>query len=308
MLCKDFPSDFGGFTGRRGNRSTVGPHNFTAERFLFIGNLDHIDQAIQSEICACHRKRSSPLPGSRLRCNPLQPLLFGIISLGNSRIQLMAAAGIITFKLVVNFRRRLQFFLQAISPHQGRGTVHFIKVLYLLRNRNICRGIIQFLRRQFITEDMLQLFRRHRLQCLRIQQRRGLILHVGTKVVPHGRNFAFLKIDFIGNFCCFAHCSLHSEIYAFLKSSLYFHVYVSTGSGISQGLPPDFRILVLCPFACQRRKTRSPVLTRFPHTSRLYGLKNENTNICYYLSVLSFSLHLDSARVPVLATSTILMV
>ena len=37
---------------------------------------------------------------------------------------------------------RLQFFLQAISPHQGRGTVHFIKVLYLLRNRNICRGII----------------------------------------------------------------------------------------------------------------------------------------------------------------------
>ena len=68
------------------------------------------------------------------------------------------------------------------------------------------------------------------------------------------------------------------------------------------------RILVLCPFACQRRKTRSPVLTRFPHTSRLYGLKNQNTNICYYLSVLSFSLHLDSARVPVLATSTILMV
>ena len=57
----------------------------------------------------------------------------------------MASAGIISFKLIINLRRRIQFLLQTVCPHQGRRTVHLIEIKYLLRDIDITVIIVQFL-------------------------------------------------------------------------------------------------------------------------------------------------------------------
>ena len=205
MFRQNLLSHLRGHAGGGRNRGSVGSHDLTPERLLFVGNLHHVHQAVQAKIGTCHGKGCPPLSGACLRGDAFQPLLFGIICLGNGGIQLMASACVIALKLIIDFCRCLQFFLQTIRPHQGRGPVHFIKILDFLRNGNISRSVVQFLRNQFIAENPLQFFRSHGLQGTRIQKRRRLILHVCTKIVPAGGNFIFLQINFIWNFFHFTH-------------------------------------------------------------------------------------------------------
>ena len=64
----------------------------------------------------------------------------------------MAAGSIISLKLIINLRRGIQRFLQTIRPYQRRGAVHLIKILDLLRDLKVRRGVIQFLLHQVFTE------------------------------------------------------------------------------------------------------------------------------------------------------------
>ena len=112
----------------------------------------------------------------------------------------MAAAGVVAFKFIIDLRRCLQLFLQAVGSHEGGRTVHFIKFSDFIRYIDVCIRIIQFLLYQFITENMPQFFKGHGLQSAGIQKRSRFIFHIGPHVIPLLGHLRFFQIDFVGNF------------------------------------------------------------------------------------------------------------
>ena len=96
------PSNLSGVGRRRGYICPIGAHHLSAERFLLIRTLHHIHLTVKPQVSTCHGKGCSPLARSRLCSHTLKPLLFGIVGLGNGRVELMAAAGVISLELVIN--------------------------------------------------------------------------------------------------------------------------------------------------------------------------------------------------------------
>ena len=71
--------------------SAISTHNLAAERLLLIRTLHHKHLTVKAEVRASHTQSSTPLAGTGLSRDTLQSLLLGIVSLRDSRIQLMAA-------------------------------------------------------------------------------------------------------------------------------------------------------------------------------------------------------------------------
>ena len=137
------PSAHFGFHGRgRRHRCAVGAHDLAAKGLLLIAALDHIHLAVQTEVAAGHGKRGAPLSGTGFGSHTLQALLLGIVGLGDGGIELVAAAGVVAFEFVVDFRRSPELFLQAVRPDQGSGAVHFIEITDFRGNFEIRRFVV----------------------------------------------------------------------------------------------------------------------------------------------------------------------
>ena len=152
MLCQNLFSNLCLHGRRWCNAGPVGTHYFTTEGLLLIGTFYHKYLTVQIQIRTCHGKSGSPLSCACLGGHAFQSLLLGVISLSDGRIQLMTAAGIISFKFIINLRRCFKLLLQAVCPNKGRRTVHLIEIYNLLGNINIAVVVIQFLLYQFFTE------------------------------------------------------------------------------------------------------------------------------------------------------------
>ena len=163
VLRENLASYFGRHGGGRRNACAIGAHNFAAERLLLIGDLHHVDLAIQIEIGAGHGERGAPLAGSSFRRNAFEALLLCIISLGNRGVKLVTAAGVVAFKLVIYFRRRAQVFLEAVGAHKRSRAVHFVEIADLIRDGDVSVGVIELLLNKLIAEHMAELFCRHGL-------------------------------------------------------------------------------------------------------------------------------------------------
>ncbi len=119
----------------------------------------------------------------------------------------MRTGCVVALKFIVNFSWGLQFFLQAVGPHQRRRTIHLVKIADFLRNIKVSRIIVQLLLHQLPAEYLLQLSRRHRLQSARVQQRRRLVLHIRPQIIPLLRHLIFRQINFVRDLV-FSHFSL----------------------------------------------------------------------------------------------------
>ena len=115
----------------------------------------------------------------------------------------MASAGVVALKLVVNLCGSVQRLFEEVRSDQGRGTVHLVEVLDLLGNVDVSVGGVELLSDELIAEYGSQLLGGHRLVSSRIEQRRGLVLHIRAYVVPFGGNFAFVKVCLVGDFVFF---------------------------------------------------------------------------------------------------------
>ena len=113
-------------------------------------------------------------------------------------------------------RRRPQLLLQAISPDQGRRTVHFIKIPDLFWNIEVWRCIIQFLLRQLFAKNTGEFFLRNRLQSGWVQKGRRLFFHISPDIIPLPWHFMFFQVNFIWDFLIHAVFSLSFTL--FLKS------------------------------------------------------------------------------------------
>ncbi len=200
VLFEDRASDVRRIGRRRCNRCAVCTHNFTAERLLLVGNLNHIDFAIEIKVRASHGKSCTPLASTCLGGNTLEALLLSVVSLCDRGVQFMGTAGVITFELIVDLRRSSELLLKEVSTYQRRRTIHLIELQDLFRDREISRIVIELLLDELIAEYRAQFLGLHRLMCTWVEKRCRLVLHVRTHVVPRGWDLLFVKVGFVRNF------------------------------------------------------------------------------------------------------------
>ena len=124
----------------------------------------------------------------------------------------MASRGVVSLELVVYLRRCAQCLFKAVSPYQRRRSVHLVKIKYLLRDINVRSLVIKLLLCQLCAEYMAQLVKRAWLQRSWVEQRRRLVLHVCTYIVPLLRHLIFFKIDLVRDL--FAHCGSFLSVIA----------------------------------------------------------------------------------------------
>ena len=91
-------------------------------------------------------------------------LFFGVIRLGNSGIQLVAARGVAALILVINSCGSVELLFQAVGPDKRRRPVHFIKIPDFLRDLDKTVLVVELLLHQLVTENRRQIGFRHRLQ------------------------------------------------------------------------------------------------------------------------------------------------
>ena len=199
VLLENLPADFRLHGGRRGDGGAVGPHDLPAEGLLLVADLHHIDLAVQAQIGAGHGEGGAPLARSGLGGDAGEPLPLGVVRLGDGGIQLVGAGGVVSLKLVVDVRRGLELFLQAVGPDQGRGAVHLVKVPNLLWNGNFRRFVVQLLADQLVAEDGPQILEAHGSPGAGVPEGGGLGLHVGPDIVPGVRHLRLGEIDFVGD-------------------------------------------------------------------------------------------------------------
>ena len=80
-----------------------------------------------------------------------------------------------------------------------RGTVHIVEVADGRGDRDERRRVVQFLLHALAAEDALQFCRGDGLLRLRIEERRGLLLHVRAEVVPESGKLRFAQVGLIGS-------------------------------------------------------------------------------------------------------------
>ena len=199
MLGQNLTAHLGGVGGGRRHLCAVGPHDLPAKGLLLIGALDHVHLAVQTQVSTGHAQSGAPLTGAGLGGYALEALLFGIIGLGNGGVQLVAAGGVVALEFIIDFGRCLELFLQAVGPDQGRRTVHLIEIPDLLGDVDIGGDVVQFLLYQLLAEHRLQVGGGHGLMGARMQQRGGLVLHIGPHVIPGLGHLVLFQVDFIGD-------------------------------------------------------------------------------------------------------------
>ena len=197
MLREDLAADCCFHGRRRRDGCAVGAHDFTAERLLLIGDLDHVDLAVQAQVRACHGKCGAPLAGAGLGGDAFEALLLCVVCLRDRRIQLVGSAGVVSLELVVDLCRGVELFLKAVRADQRRRTVHLVEIQDIVRDRDVGRVVVQFLLDQLIAENACQFLCLHGFVGARVEKGRRLVLHVGTDIVPCFRHLGFFKVDFI---------------------------------------------------------------------------------------------------------------
>ena len=202
-LGQDLPPHLGGQGGGGRHVRAVGAHDLPAEGLLLIGALHHEHMAVQPQIGAGHAQRRAPLAGTGLRGHAGEPLLLGVVGLGDGGVQLVAAGGVVALELVVDMRRGAQLLLQTIGAHQRGGTVHLIEVPHVLRNGDQGSVVVYLLLYQLGAEHLTHLLRRHGLKGAGVQQGSGLRLHVGAYIVPIPGHLVLGEIDLVGNVAVF---------------------------------------------------------------------------------------------------------
>ena len=191
----DLLADVGRHGRGRGHGGAVGAHDFAAERFLFVGNLHHIDLAVNAEECRGHREGGTPLAGTRFGGHALEALLLGVIGLSDGGVELVGARGVVAFKLVVDVSRSAESLFEEVGADQRRRTVHLVERENVFGNFEEAGVVVQFLLDEFVAEHGLQVFEGHRLAGTGVQERSGFLLHVGTDVVPCLREFVFVEVS-----------------------------------------------------------------------------------------------------------------
>src|SRR5262249_300657 len=109
-----------------------GFHEDATVRFLMVGDLHHVDLALQPEEAARLRQRGAPLTGARLRGQTRDLLLLVVVGLRYRGVRAVTAGGTHALVLVVDPRRRVERLLEAAGAIERRGPPETIDVAHLI--------------------------------------------------------------------------------------------------------------------------------------------------------------------------------
>ena len=171
-----------------------------AEGLLLVAHLHHVHLAVEAEVAAGHGQGRAPLARAGLGGDALQALHLGVVGLGHGGVQLVAAGGVVALELVVDLGRGLELLLQAVGAHERRGPVHAVEAQNLLGDGVEPGVVVQLLLHQLLAEHAGELLCRHGLSGNRVQEGRGLGLHVRPDVVPVPGHLGLREINFVGDF------------------------------------------------------------------------------------------------------------
>ena len=199
-VCEDFFADVGRVGRRRDDFGTVGAHDFTTERFLFVANLDHINNQVEIEISTCHGERRAPLTCTGFGRNALEALFFGVVCLGNGGIELVRSARVVAFEFVIDMCGSAEFFFETIGADERGRTIHLVKVADVVWNWEFAGVVVEFLLDEVSAENGFEFFGFHRLTGSGIDEGRRFFLHVGADVVPGFGKLVFAEVNLVGDF------------------------------------------------------------------------------------------------------------
>ena len=211
MRFKNLAADFGRIGRRRGYVCAVCAHYFAAERLLLIGNLDHVDLAVEIKEGAGHGEGSAPLAGTGLGCDAFESLFLGVVGLGKRGVQLVAAGCIVSFELIEDVSRSSQRFLKIFRVHERRRAIDLVEIMDFLRDVVVRGIVVEFLRHEFFAEDRSKVRCAHRLKGSGVQERSLLGLHVRSYVIPFLRDLVLFQIHLVRYIILLAHIVLLSS-------------------------------------------------------------------------------------------------
>ena len=163
-------------------------------------------------------KRGAPLAGTGLGRDLVEALLLGVVGLGERRVELVRAGGVVALELVVDLRWGVEVALEVVGAAQGGGTVHLVHLLHALGDVEVRRLVVELLVHELIAEHRGDVVM---LGDLAVGQAHGLgrLGHVRAQVVPLRRNLLLAKVEPVGNLLgLLLVCVCHGLILSFLRT------------------------------------------------------------------------------------------
>lgn len=196
----------------------------------------------------CLGERRAPLASTGLGRDVRDALGIGIVGLGKGGVQLVRAGRVVSLELVIDLRRGVERALEVVGTTERARPVDLVHLHDRSGNLEVARRVIEFLAAELVCKDWLDIVDRRDL-AIRQPHRLGRFWHIGTQVVPGGRNLVFLQMNAVRiGLCCFcAHL-----------------VPLSSGNAVrlhtKKGLPVRNREPQMCMKTrpSSRRKFRSP--------------------------------------------------
>src|SRR5438128_2085567 len=120
MLAEHLPPRLGLVGGARHDLAAPDVHQRAPERLLLVGDLDHVDLALEPDELAGEGERASPLAGAGLGREALTALGLVVEGLRDGRVRLVAPGRADALVLVEDARLRAERLLEAVRAVERR--------------------------------------------------------------------------------------------------------------------------------------------------------------------------------------------
>src|SRR3990170_709304 len=167
-------------------------HQHAAVGLLVVGDLHHVDLALQPEHVARDRERRAPLAGAGLGRQPRHAGLLVVVGLRDGRVGLVAAGRAHALVLVVDARRRAERLLEPPRAVERRRPPQAVEGAHGLGDLDPAL-LADLLLDQLHREQRRQVLGPDRLAGAGVQRRRQGGLEVGLDVVPLRRDVLLVE-------------------------------------------------------------------------------------------------------------------
>jgi hypothetical protein len=187
ILLEDLLAGLGVRARARHDLGAEGLHQDAPIRLLLIGDLDHVDLALQAEEAAGLRQGRAPLAGAGLGRQARDALLLVVVRLRDGRVGLVAARRAHALVLVVDVGRRIERLLEPARAIERRGPPQAQDVPHLVGDLDPPL-LAHLLLDQLHREEGREVLGADGLAGAGMERRRERRLEVRLDVVPLGRH------------------------------------------------------------------------------------------------------------------------
>jgi hypothetical protein len=183
VVLEDRPARLRVLRWARDDARAPGLHHRAPVGLLVVGDLDHVDLALEAKEPAGERQGASPLPRPGLGREALTALLLRVVGLRDGRVRLVTPGRADALVLVEDTGLRAERSLETVRAEQRRRPPELEDLAHRLRYGNLGR-FGDLLEDQLHREQRRKVVRPDRLACPRVEDRLWPVRHVSLQVVP----------------------------------------------------------------------------------------------------------------------------